>query len=157
MRVDDGDRTVLMVNDHVRLAGIPPEVHGYVVNGRTPIEWFIDRYHVRRDRESGIVNDPNRWFLKPEDLIAAIRQIVHVSVETARIVGSLRSRFRTIRTTAAVPGHDEAQRLRGDLDRQLPDGTAVTRPDRRGAAGHDAGVAARRAGPVCCRRFGART
>lgn len=93
MRFADDDRTVLVVNDHVRLAGIPPEAHGYVVNGRTPIEWFIDRYRVTRDRESGIVNDPNCWFSKPEDLVAAIRRIVHVSVETVRIVGGLPQPF----------------------------------------------------------------
>ena len=92
MRLAD-DRTVLIVNDHIRLAGIPDEAHGYMVNGRTPLEWFIDRYHVTRDRESGIVNDPNGWFSKPEDLIAAIRRIVHVSVETVRIVASLPGPF----------------------------------------------------------------
>ena len=86
-------RTVLIVNEHVRLAGVPLEAHAYVVNGRTPLEWFIDRYRVTRDRESGLVNDPNAWFSKPEDLIAAIRRIVHVSVETVRIVAGLPEPF----------------------------------------------------------------
>ena len=89
MRFADDDRSVLIVNDHVRLAGIPGEAHGYVVNGRTPVEWFMDRYRVTRDRESGIVNDPNGWFSKPEDLIATIRRIVHLSVETVHIVAGL--------------------------------------------------------------------
>ena len=93
MRFADDDRTVLIVNDHVRVAGIPPEAHGYVVNGRTPLDWLIDRYRVKRDRDSGIVNDPNGWFAKPDDLIAAIRRIVHVSVETVRIVASLPGPF----------------------------------------------------------------
>ncbi len=85
----DEDRTVLIVNDHIRLRGIPAEAHQYVVNGRTPLEWFMDRYRVTKDRRSGIENDPNGWFSKPEDLIAAIRRIVHVSVETVRIVDEL--------------------------------------------------------------------
>ena len=89
----DDDKTVLIVNDHVRLAGIPREAQGYVVNGRTPLEWFIDRYRVTQDKESGIVNDPNGWFSKPEDLIAAIRQIVHVSVKTVHIVAGLPEPF----------------------------------------------------------------
>ena len=93
MRFADDDKTVLVVNDNVRLAGLPPEVHGYVVNGRTPIEWFIDRYRVARDRQSGIVNDPNGWFSKPEDLIMAIRRIVHMSVETTRIIAGLPEPF----------------------------------------------------------------
>ncbi len=86
---DDG--ATLVVNDHVLLTGIPPAAHRYQVNGRTPLEWFIDRYHVKRDRRSGIVNDPNGWFDDPRDLIAAIRRIVHVSVETVRIVDGLPS------------------------------------------------------------------
>ena len=89
----DGDRGVLIVNDHLRLAGIPAEAHGYVVNGRTPLEWFIDRYRITRDRESGIVNDPNGWFDDPRDLVTAFRRIVHVSVETVRIVNGLPSPF----------------------------------------------------------------
>ena len=89
MRFADKARTVLVVNDHIRISGIPPEAHQYVVNGRTPLEWFIDRYRIKQDPESGIVNDPNDWFDDPRDLIAAIRRIVYVSVETIRIVDGL--------------------------------------------------------------------
>ena len=89
MRFADDDRSVLIVNDHLRLSGIPPEAHEYQVNGRTPLEWFIDRYRITRDKDSGIVNDPNGWFEDPRDLIAAFRRIVRVSVETVAVVESL--------------------------------------------------------------------
>ena len=94
MRFADGDRNGLIVNEHVRLAGIPAEAHKYHVNGRSPLEWFIDRYRLTQDKGSGIVNDPNGWFDDPEDLIAAIRRIVHVSLETACIVKGLPEPFR---------------------------------------------------------------
>ena len=89
MRFADEEKTELIVNDHLRLGNIPPEAHRYQVNGRTPLEWFIDRYRIVRDNESGIVNDPNAWFDDPRDLIAAFRRIVHLSTETVRIVESL--------------------------------------------------------------------
>ena len=89
MRFADDEKTVLAVNEHVSLRGIPDLAHTYQVNGRTPLEWFIDRYRITQDQKSGIVNDPNGWFGDPRDLIAAIRRIVHVSVETARIVTGL--------------------------------------------------------------------
>ena len=89
MRFADDEKTVLAVNEHVSLRGIPASVHTYQVNGRSPLEWFIDRYRITQNKESGIVNDPNGWFDDPRDLIAAIRRIVHVSVETARIVTGL--------------------------------------------------------------------
>ena len=89
MRFADDERTTLRINEHVTLAGIPAEAHAYQVNGRTPLEWLIDRYRIVRDKESGIVNDPNAWFDDPRDLIAAICRVVHVGVETVRIVAAL--------------------------------------------------------------------
>ena len=89
MRYADDEKTVLIVNDHIRLAGIPAAAHRYQVNGRTPLEWVIDRYKLTQDKESGIVNDPNSWFDDPPDLIAAIQRLVHISVNTTRIVESL--------------------------------------------------------------------
>jgi len=92
MKLSD-DRATLIINEHMRLKGLPSQCHDYEVNGRTPLAWFIDRYRVKQDRKSGIVHDPNAWFEQPEDLIAAIRRSVHVSVETVRIVQSLPDPF----------------------------------------------------------------
>ena len=89
MRFAADDKTILRVNEYVSLHGIPAEAHRYVVNGRTPLEWLIDRYRIVRDRQSGITNDPNEWFEDPRDLVATVRRIVHMSVETVRIVEML--------------------------------------------------------------------
>ena len=93
MRYANDERSELIVNEHIRLGGIPTKTHEYQVNGRTPLEWFIDRYKISQDNESGIVNDPNAWFDDPKELIVAIQRIVHVSVETARIVDDLPQPF----------------------------------------------------------------
>ena len=89
MRFVDDEKTTLRINEHVSLSGIPAEAHRYVVNGRTPLEWYIDRYRIKKDKESGIVNDPNGWFGDPRDLVAAIERIVYVSVESTRIIEGL--------------------------------------------------------------------
>ena len=91
MRFEDEAKTTLKINEHVCLAGIPAEAHRYVVNGRTPLEWFIDRYQITRD--SGIINDPNGWFEDPRDLVTAIERIVYVSVESTRIIEGLPSQL----------------------------------------------------------------
>ena len=88
---DKETRTTLIINEHVQLSGIPAEAHRYVVNGRTPLEWFIDRYKIKQDRESGIINDPNGWFENPRDLITAIERIIYVSVESTKIIEALPS------------------------------------------------------------------
>ena len=89
MKWADPDKTQLVVNEHIQLRDIPAAAHQYEVNGRTPIEWFIDRYYIKRDKRSGLVNDPNGWFEDPQDLVSAFRRIVQVSVDTVRIVADL--------------------------------------------------------------------
>ena len=93
MRFATPAKTTLIINEHLRLTGIPEAAHRYVVNGRTPLEWFIDRYRIKRDKESGILSDPNGWFDDPRDLVTAIERIVYVSVESTRIIESLPSQL----------------------------------------------------------------
>ena len=84
------DLSVLQVTPYVTLGDIPPEAHDYVVNGRTPLAWAVDRLKVTTDKESGIVSDPNAWFADdPAGLVAHLRRLVQVSVESARIIGGL--------------------------------------------------------------------
>ena len=88
------DRTQIVYNEWLTLAGIPEEAHGYAVGPRTALEWLIDRYRVRTDKASGIVNDVNDWGLEleppnPRYVVELVKRIVTVSVETVRIVGTL--------------------------------------------------------------------
>ena len=93
MRFADDEKTTLIINDHIRLSGIPESAHHYIVDGRTPLEWFINRYKIKQDEYSGIVNDPNSWFDNPRDLITAIERIVYVSVESTKIIENLPSQL----------------------------------------------------------------
>ena len=88
------DRSTIIVNDWVTVSGIPDEAHRYVVGPRTALEWLIDRYRIRTDKASGIVNDVNDWGLEldppnPRYIIDLIKRVTTVSVETMKIVDSL--------------------------------------------------------------------
>ena len=86
------DRSAIVVNDWLTLGGIPEEAHRYVVGPRSALEWLIDRYQVRRHKESGIVNDVNDWGLErgqPDYIPQLVKRIVTVSVETMRVVDGL--------------------------------------------------------------------
>ena len=90
------DRSTIIVNDWVTLSGIPDEAHRYVVGPRTALEWLIDRYRVKTDKASGIVNDVNDWGLEldppnPRYIINLIKRVTTVSVETMKIVDNLPS------------------------------------------------------------------
>ena len=89
MKFVDAQKRTLAINDNVRITSIPEDSWGYVVNGRTPLEWFIDRYKIKTDTDSGIVNDANGWFADPRDLVTAIARIIHLSVQSTRIIDNL--------------------------------------------------------------------
>lgn len=86
------DRTVIRYNDRITLSGIPEAAYRYMLGSRSAIEWIIDRYHVKTDKASGIVNDPNDWsrgVSDPRYIIDLLARIVTVSLETMAIVDSL--------------------------------------------------------------------
>jgi predicted helicase len=63
-----------------------------MLGSRSAVEWIIDRYQVKTDKESGIVNDPNDWSREvgnPRYILDLLARIVTVSVETTKIVDSL--------------------------------------------------------------------
>lgn len=88
------DKSTLIYNPQVTLRGIPDEAHRYQLGSRSALEWIIDRYWVRTDKASGIVNDPNTWSREHENpryIVDLVRRVVTVSVETMKIVDSLPS------------------------------------------------------------------
>ena len=56
------------------------------------MEWIIDRYQIRTDKDSGIVNDPNKWGEEhgnPRYIVDLIEKVVRVSVESARLIAKI--------------------------------------------------------------------
>jgi len=80
--------TSLAVNPSLTLAGIPPETFEYRLGNRSALEWVVDQYRVTEDERSGIKSDPNRED-DPQYIVRLVGQVVRVSIETVRIVGSL--------------------------------------------------------------------
>lgn len=86
------DKTVIIYNDHITLRGIPLEAYEYVVNGKSAIEWIMERYQVLQDENSGIVNDPNKWLEEHNDpryIIELIKRGVRISIETIKVIKKL--------------------------------------------------------------------
>lgn len=83
------DRSTIVYNTRVKLTNIPEEAYRYQLGARSAIEWIIDRYQVKVDKASGIVNDPNDWSDNPRYIIDLLKRIVTVSLETMKIVDSL--------------------------------------------------------------------
>ena len=89
------DKTTILYNDHITLRGIPLEAYDYVLNGRSAIEWIMNRYQIRVDTGtqdnpgSHIKNDPNDWPDDPRYIIDLLKRIVTINLETTKIINSL--------------------------------------------------------------------
>lgn len=86
------DVTTLIYNRNVVISGIPEEADRYMLGARSAVAWLIDRYQVKKDKPSGIVNDPNDWCDEvgnPRYIVDLIGKVVRVAVETVRIVDEL--------------------------------------------------------------------
>lgn len=96
------DKTRIKYNGHLTLKGIPEEANEYQVNGRSALEWVIDRYQVKTDKKSLITNDPNdycRAVNNPRYIVDLIKRLVTVSLETQKLVGTL-PRFEVLEDNA---------------------------------------------------------
>lgn len=86
------DVTTLIYNKRVTIAGIPAEAEKYMLGSRSAVAWLIDRYQVKTDKASGIVNDPNDWADEvgnPRYIVDLIGRVTRVAMETVRIVEGL--------------------------------------------------------------------
>lgn len=82
------DRTAVIVNESLTLAGIRQECFQYRLGNRSALEWVIDQYQVSVDKRSGIVSDPNS--LEDEEyIVRLVGKVVTVSVETVGLIGEL--------------------------------------------------------------------
>ncbi|BAZ85402.1 type ISP restriction/modification enzyme [Dolichospermum compactum] len=83
------DKTIIIYNSKLTLSQIPLEAYEYIVNGKSALEWIMERYKVTKDKDSGIINDPNHWSENPRYIVDLVKRIVRVSLETVKIVNSL--------------------------------------------------------------------
>ena len=83
------DKTTIIYNSKLTLSQIPLETYEYIVNGKSALEWIMERYKFTRDKDSGITNDPNDWSEDPRYIVDLVKRIVRVSLETVKIVKSL--------------------------------------------------------------------
>ncbi len=84
------DRSTLVVNGTLTLRGIPEEAFRYQVNGRSPLDWAVDRYQISTDTKSGIVKDPNLWAPEnPRHIPDLVKRLVTLSLDSLRLIDAL--------------------------------------------------------------------
>ena len=85
-------KDTIIYNGHITVENIPAEAYEYIVNGKSAIEWVMERYQVTTHKESGIRNDPNDWATEvgnPRYILDLLLSVINVSVQTVEIVKGL--------------------------------------------------------------------
>lgn len=85
-------KDTIIYNSKITIENVPTKAYDYVVNGKSAIEWIMERYQVTTHKESGITNDPNDWAVEvgnPRYILDLLLSIINVSVKTVDIVDSL--------------------------------------------------------------------
>ena len=87
-----GITDTIIYNHQITIENIPEEAYEYVVNGKSAIEWIMERYQITTHPASGITNDPNDWAREhgqPKYILNLLLSIINVSLQTVETVKSL--------------------------------------------------------------------
>lgn len=86
------DKSTIIYNGNITIGNIPQKAYDYIVNGKSAVEWIVERYAVTQDKKSLIKNDANDWARehhKPRYILDLLLSVINVSVQTVDIVNNL--------------------------------------------------------------------
>ena len=86
------DKSTIVFNPYITVSNIPLKAYDYVVNGRSAIEWVMERYQIKTDKDSGITNDPNDWAIEhgqPRYILDLLLSVINVSLKSLDIIAAL--------------------------------------------------------------------
>jgi predicted helicase len=85
-------KDTIIYNGIFTIENIPAKAYEYVVNGKSAIEWIMERYQITTHKDSGIKNDPNDWSSEVGNasyIFDLLLSVINVSVQTVDIVEGL--------------------------------------------------------------------
>ena len=87
-----GKKDTIIYNQYITISNIPLRAYEYIVNGKSPIEWIMERYQITIDPNSKIENNPNLWGRESGDkkyIFNLLLKLITLSLETLDIMDSL--------------------------------------------------------------------
>ncbi|MGY8989117.1 MAG: type ISP restriction/modification enzyme, partial [Flavobacteriales bacterium] len=90
--VKKDEKDTILYNGSITIKDIPEKAYQYVVNGKSAIEWILDRYQVKTHKDSGITNNPNDWADEvdnPRYILDLLLSVINLSCQTVDIINSL--------------------------------------------------------------------
>lgn len=82
-------RDVIIFNEDIIISEIPEKAYEYMVNGKPAIQWIMEQYQYNKDKNTGIVDDPNLYSDDEKYIFNLLLSIINVSVQTIDLINSL--------------------------------------------------------------------
>jgi len=87
------DKSEIRYNPFITLRNIPLKAYDYIINGKSAIEWVIDRWQMNpgKKNEAGIINDPNAFAAETGDPAYPLKlllSVISLSLETQTIISA---------------------------------------------------------------------
>ncbi|MDA0081614.1 type ISP restriction/modification enzyme [Brachyspira hyodysenteriae] len=77
----------IFFNNDIVISNIPEKAYQYIINGKSAIEWIMERYQYKQDTDTLIINDPNKWDEdNPRYILDLLLSVITVSVKTVEII-----------------------------------------------------------------------
>ncbi|MFT3659753.1 MULTISPECIES: type ISP restriction/modification enzyme [Staphylococcus] len=83
------EKNTIIVNNDITIKEIPNRAYDYKVNGKSAIEWVMDQYQIKVDKNSGIIDDPNEYSDDPKYILNHLLKIINLSVLTIDLIHEL--------------------------------------------------------------------
>ncbi|MEN9945755.1 MAG: hypothetical protein RLZZ293_141 [Pseudomonadota bacterium] len=87
------DKSKIIYNGKVTLENIPLETYDYIVNGKSAVEWVMERQGVATHKDSGIINDANDWAIEtmnnPRYPLELLQSVITISLASVEIINNL--------------------------------------------------------------------
>lgn len=81
-------KDTIIYNDYITISNIPERAFEYVINGKSAIEWLLERYAVTVNKASGIVDDPNTY-KDSKYIFDLLISVIGVSIKTQDLIDSM--------------------------------------------------------------------
>ena len=87
--ISKDDKRTILLNERIKIENIPLSAYDYIINGKSAIEWVMEKYAITINAESGILNDPNKWSENPRYILDLLLRVIQMSTETRKIIAKL--------------------------------------------------------------------
>ena len=81
-------KDTIIFNENITISGIPDKVYDYIINGKSAVEWVMERYAITTDKASGITDNPNDYG-DEKYIFNLLISVMSVSLKTLDLIDSM--------------------------------------------------------------------